>query len=60
MKAVQTGSFSRKAKKLRAAEKTALDKAVKKILNSPESGTLKKGGLAGVRAIIAQPEGHAK
>ena len=51
MKVVQTGSFRRKTKKLHAAEKTALDKAVKKILNSPDSGTSKKGDLAGVRVI---------
>jgi mRNA-degrading endonuclease RelE of RelBE toxin-antitoxin system len=51
MKVIQTGSFRRKAKKLHAAEKAALDKAVKKILNSPESGTSKKGDLAGVRVL---------
>ena len=51
MKVVQTGSFKRKAKKLNAAEKAALDKAVKKIVISPESGTTKKGDLAGVRVL---------
>ena len=51
MKVVQTGSFRRKAKKLHAAEKIALDKAVKKIVGSPESGTSKKGDLAGVRVL---------
>ena len=51
MKVIQTGSFRRKAKKLHAAEKAALDKAVKKILNSPESGTSKKGDLVGVRVL---------
>ena len=51
MKVIQTGSFRRKAKKLHAAEKAALDKAVRKILKSPESGTSKKGDLAGVRVL---------
>ena len=51
MKVIQTGSFRRKAKKLHATEKAALDKAVKKILNSPESGSSKKGDLAGVRVL---------
>tara|TARA_A100001391_G_C4882072_1_gene228411 strand:+ start:107 stop:382 length:276 start_codon:yes stop_codon:yes gene_type:complete len=49
MKVVQTGSFRRKAKKLHATEKAALDRAVKKIVNSPESGISKKGDLADVR-----------
>ena len=51
MKVIQTGSFRRKAKKLHAGEKAALDKAVKKIVSSPESGTSKKGDLAGVRVL---------
>ena len=51
MKIVQTGSFRRKAKKLQDKEKTALDRAVKKIVGSPESGALKKGDLAGVRVF---------
>jgi len=45
VKVVQTGSFRRTAKNL---QKTALDRAVKKIVGSPESGALKKGDLAGV------------
>ena len=48
MKIVQTGSFRRKAKKLQDNEKTALDRAVKKIVGPPESGAFKKGDLAGV------------
>ena len=48
MKVIQSGSFRRKAKKLHAGEKAALDKAVKKIVSSPESGASKKGDLAGV------------
>ena len=51
MKVIQSGSFRRKAKKLHAGEKAALDKAVKKIVSSPESGTSKKGDLAGVRVL---------
>lgn len=51
MKVIQTGSFRRKAKKLHAPEKAALDKAVKKIVSSPESGSPKKGDLAGVRVL---------
>ena len=49
MKVIQTGSVRRKPQKLHAGEKTALDKAVKKIERFPESGTSKKGDLAGVR-----------
>jgi len=51
MKVVQTGSFRRKAKKLHAMEKTALDRAVRKLVASPESGASKKGDLAGVRVL---------
>tara|TARA_R110001592_G_C13187169_1_gene751809 strand:+ start:2919 stop:3194 length:276 start_codon:yes stop_codon:yes gene_type:complete len=51
MKIVQSGSFRRKAKKLHTAEKAALDRAVKKIASSPESGASKKGDLAGVRVF---------
>ena len=51
MKVVQTGSFRRKAKKLHAAEKTALDRAVRKLVASPESGALKKGDLASIRVL---------
>ena len=49
MKALQTGRFSRVVKKLHKAEKSALDRAVKKIAASPELGDLKKGDLASVR-----------
>jgi|TARA_B110000908_G_C10012930_1_gene339380 mRNA-degrading endonuclease RelE of RelBE toxin-antitoxin system len=51
MKVVQTGSFRRKAKKLHATEKTAPDRAVRKLVASPESGASKKGDLAGVRVL---------
>tara|TARA_B110000037_G_scaffold175204_1_gene199692 strand:+ start:365 stop:634 length:270 start_codon:yes stop_codon:yes gene_type:complete len=51
MKVVQTGSFRRKAKKPHATEKTALDRAVRKLVASPESGASKKGDLAGVRVL---------
>lgn len=48
MNVVQTSSFRRKVKKLHAAEKSALDRAVGKIVGTPELGGLKKGDLAGV------------
>ena len=51
MKVVQTGSFRRKAKKIHANEKTAPDRAVRKLVASPESGASKKGDLAGVRIL---------
>lgn len=51
MRVVQTGRFRRIVKKLQTAEKSALDRAVKKIVNSPELGGLKKGDLAGVRVF---------
>ncbi len=51
MKILQSGSFRRKVKKLHKAEKSALDKAVKKIVSSPELGNMKKGDLAGVRVF---------
>lgn len=51
MKVVQTGSFRRKTKKLHVTEKTALDRAVRKLVVSPESGDSKKGDLAGVRVL---------
>ncbi len=37
--------------KLHEAEKSALDKAVEKIMDSPEAGNLKRGDLAGVRVF---------
>jgi mRNA-degrading endonuclease RelE of RelBE toxin-antitoxin system len=49
MNVAQTGSFRRRVKKLHAAEKSALDKAVRKIVKSPDLGDLKTGDLAGVR-----------
>ena len=51
MKVLQSGSFRRKIKRLHKAEKAALDRAVKKIASSPETGALKKGDLAGVRVL---------
>lgn len=49
MKILQSGSFRRKAKRLHKAEKAALDRAVKKVSQSPDTGALKRGDLAGVR-----------
>ena len=49
MKIVQTGGFARRVKRLHAAEKKALDRAVKKLIATPDYGSLKKGTLAGVR-----------
>lgn len=45
----QTPLFARKVKKLTRQEKTALDRQVRKLLENPEAGVLKKGTLAGVR-----------
>lgn len=46
---LQTASFQRNVKKLHPNQKRGLDKAVKKILNSPQCGEEKKGDLRGVR-----------
>lgn len=51
MKILQSGSFRRKIKRLHKAEKAALDRAVKKIVGNPDTGALKRGDLAGVRAV---------
>ena len=48
---LQSGSFWRKVKRLHKAEKHALDRAVKKIAASPNTGALKRGDLAGVRVF---------
>ena len=48
MKVVQSGIFSRTVKKLHKQEKSALDRAVRKIMANPEIGSLKTGDLAGV------------
>ena len=49
MKVIQSGVFSRTIKKLKKNEKKALDNAVKKIIEKPDIGQMKKGDLAGVR-----------
>jgi len=58
MNVVQTSSFRRKVKKLHAAEKSALDRAVRKIVGTPELGDLKKGDLAGVRVFRFKVKGQ--
>jgi len=45
----QTPAFSRLLKKLKKQEKKVLDSEVRKILENPEIGELKKGNLAGIR-----------
>ncbi|MEE9494027.1 MAG: type II toxin-antitoxin system RelE/ParE family toxin [Gammaproteobacteria bacterium] len=58
MKVLQSGVFSRTVKKLHKKEKTALDRAVKKVMDDPTVGALKVGDLAGVRVykfkVVAQ------
>ena len=49
MKVAQSGVFSRTVKKLHRREKTAVDEAVRKLINDTGIGEMKKGGLAGVR-----------
>ena len=49
MKVVQTGSFSRKIKKLHQTDKTAVDRAIRKIMANTGIGAMKKGALSGVR-----------
>ena len=49
MKIQQSGIFARRAKKLHADEKKALDKAVKVVVAKPSLGQMKVGDLAGVQ-----------
>ncbi len=49
MKILQTNAFSRAVKRLHKSEKAMLDRAVKTIVEEPESGDLKIGDLSGVR-----------
>ena len=49
MKINQTKSFKSKVKKLHQNQKTALDKAIKQIIDDPSIGQLKKGDLSDVR-----------
>lgn len=58
MNAVQTGCFRRRVKKFHAAEKSARDKAARKIAGSPELGKLRKGDLAGVRVFKFKVKGQ--
>ena len=49
MRILQTPTFRRTAKRLKANQKQALDKAVRMLMRNPEAGEMKKGDLAGVR-----------
>jgi len=49
MKVLLTPQLRRVVKKLQKAEKTALDEAVRFLVDDPEAGELKRGDLAGVR-----------
>ncbi|MES9855876.1 MAG: type II toxin-antitoxin system RelE/ParE family toxin [Sedimenticola sp.] len=49
MKVVQTGTFTKVAKKLHQNQKDTLDVAVKDILKNPKIGDMKVGDLAGAR-----------
>jgi len=55
---VQTHSFQRAVKKLHANQKQALDNAVRSIMQQPETGSLKKGDLAGLRVHKFQCSGQ--
>ena len=49
MNILQTNSFKKSVKKLRANQKADLDKAVKSIMEEPSIGQLKSGDLSHVR-----------
>lgn len=49
IKVNQTRSFKSKVKKLHQNQKTALDKAIRQIIDDPSIGQLKKGDLSDVR-----------
>ncbi len=48
MKIFQSRSFERKVKKFNKAQKSQLDKQIKRILDDPAIGTEKKGDLRGI------------
>ena len=48
MKIFQSRSFERKVKKFSKAQKSQLDKQIKRILENPAVGTEKKGDLRGI------------
>ena len=48
MKVTHSAKFGRIIKKLHSQEKTALDKAIKRICDDPQIGRAKKGDLAGL------------
>lgn len=47
----QTSSFKRQVKRLRKAEKLALDDAIKQIMSNPSIGDVKVGDLAGIQVL---------
>jgi mRNA-degrading endonuclease YafQ of YafQ-DinJ toxin-antitoxin module len=47
MKVLQTRIFSRRVKKIHKDEKVLLDQAVRKIMEEPTIGMMKKGDLVG-------------
>jgi len=49
MEILQTPTFKRSIKKLHKKQKKDLDNAIRKIINNPSIGQLKKGDLAGVQ-----------
>ncbi len=48
MRILQSGHFSRSAKKLHRQEKQLLDDAIKALIENPEVGDVKTGDLSGV------------
>lgn len=51
MQVLQTPSFIKQTKKLHANQKAELDAAVKKIMEDPSIGQLKKGDLSGIQVF---------
>ncbi len=49
MKIIQSLIFSKQVKKLHQNQKNDLDGALKKIINDPSIGEMKKGDLAGIQ-----------
>ncbi len=49
VKITQSSLFGRKIKKLRIPEKEVLDAEIRRLLQNPEVGEEKKGGLQGIR-----------
>ena len=49
MNILQTPAFSKEVKKLHKNQRKELDEAVKKVVEDPDIGDLKKGDLSGVQ-----------